>query len=210
MNRARKPSTNVAALVLLVGLASVAGWFAAVRFTGGEAPEHAVVLPAARPLPEFSLLDQDGNTFTQADFSGQWSILFFGFTHCPDVCPATLQIMAAARDQLQAQALDTPRLVLISVDPDRDTVEVMQRYTGHFGDDVLGLTGELDELQKLTRALGIYFEIDDQSADTANYNVSHSAHVLVLNADGDYVGLFSAPHSVDAFVMDLPRMMGAR
>jgi protein SCO1/2 len=98
-----------------------------------------------------------------------------------------------------------PRIVLVSVDPERDTPELMSKYVDYFGDDNLGITGELDEVRKLTKGLGIFFEktavVDDA------YSVDHSAIVIVLNPRGEFNALFSAPHDAANFVHDLPIIM---
>jgi protein SCO1/2 len=99
-----------------------------------------------------------------------------------------------------------PRIVLVSVDPERDTPAILAEYVGYFGEDNLGLTGSLEEIRKLTDGLGIYFE--KQAANGENYVVDHSAAVLVIDPDGGFHSLFSGPHVVDNYVHDLPLLMG--
>ncbi len=195
------PKNFTVAIVLAIALAT--GIFAAVRLNAPAAPSTAFVLPVATPLPEFSLIDQFGNVVTADTFKNHWSLVFFGFTHCPDICPATLQILAAARSELEAagQVL-LPRIVLVSVDPERDKPELMGKYVDHFGDDNLGVTGSLTELRKLTSGLGIYFE--KQAGDANDYSVDHSAAVLLINPDGQFHALFSAPHNTENYVHDIP------
>ena len=98
--------------------------------------------------------------------------------------------------------------MLVSVDPERDTPEAMARYIAYFGEDNLGLTGELDEIRKLTDALGIYFQ--KAGTDEGVYGVDHSTVVLVIDPDGRLRALFSTPHSVDNFVNDLPLIMATK
>ena len=147
-------------------------------------PQHAFRLPDPMSLPEFELLDQDGNQLTNEWFDDQWTLVFFGFTNCPDICPATLQVLSLARAQLASNDPDQelPDILLISVDPGRDTPESMKPYVAHFGDGVSGATGSLDELEKLTTTLGVYFAIEDPASPDApeNYNVAHSAHRILL------------------------------
>lgn len=169
--------------------------------------QHATVLPEPMPLPDFSLLDQTAATFDRNAFRGHWSVVFFGFTHCPDICPATLQQLALARNAVRTgNTGEFPQIVFVSVDPDRDTVDVLASYVGHFGDDVTGVSGDIVELRKLTSAIGIYFE---KTSAGENYNVDHSAVVLVINPDAEFHALFSAPHAVDHFTHDLPLITGA-
>ena len=133
------PRNIIVAVVLVTALA--AGIFVAARLE--QTPpelQAALVLPAPTPLPEFTLLDQAGGSVTRATFRDRWSLVFFGFTHCPDICPTTLQVLAAARDSLHAAGhRPLPRIVLVSVDPERDTPEVIGRYVNYFGDDNLGV-----------------------------------------------------------------------
>ena len=200
------PKNFLVAIVLATALS--AGIFFAVRMNQPAEPTTAFVLPAPSPLPAFSLLDQAGAPVTANTFRGQWNLVFFGFTHCPDICPATLQILATAKQALADQGHEPlPRIVLVSVDPERDTPELMGRYVDYFGSGNLGITGDLDELLKLTSALGIYFE--KQPGDGENYVVDHSAAVLVVNPDGAFHALFSGPHIVENYVHDLPAIMAS-
>ena len=184
--------------------------FMTLAFQGPHGiPQHATRLSQPAPLPQFSMLDQNGSEFNKESFSGHWSLVFFGFTHCPDICPATLQQLAVARSRvLTAGENGFPNIVFISVDPERDTPEVMANYVSHFGDGIIGVTGQLDELRKFTSALGIYFE---KSVDeSGNYSVDHSAVVIVVNRRAEFHALFSAPHKIDHFVNDLPLITGSR
>lgn len=201
------PKNIVVAAVLVVALA--AGIFVAARLQQPPAElRAALVLPAPTPLPEFTLLDQFGNGVTRASFRDSWSLVFFGFTHCPDICPTTLQVLASAKEGLRAAGHQPlPRIVLVSVDPERDTPEQMGKYVNYFGDGNLGVTGSLDELTRLTSAIGIYFQ--RQPGDAENYAVDHSAAVLLVNPEGEFHALFSGPHDSDNYVHDLPIIMEA-
>jgi len=199
------PRSIFIAIVAVFGI-GMGAWLSYQLAVPPPEPRIATVLPATMSLPEFSLLDQSGQAVTADTFRGQWDLVFFGFTNCPDVCPLTLQVLASARNELAASAQQTlPRIVLVSVDPERDTPELLQAYVDSFGDDILGVTGELTELRKLTKSLGIYFA--KAFADDGNYSMDHSAVVLVLNPDGALQALFSTPHEIDNFVHDLPIVM---
>ena len=197
----------IAALVL--GAAIAAGLALALR-DGGESavPLTATLLPAGNELPDFALLDQDGMPVDRSVFAGQWDVVFFGFTNCPDICPATMTVLGQARRELVSLGQEPlPRIVLVSVDPERDTPEAMARYIGYFGDGNLGLTGELEEIGKLTGALGIFFQKAGAEGDT--YGVDHSTVVLVIDPQGRLKALFSAPHRVENLVHDLPLIMAS-
>ena len=170
--------------------------------------QHATVLPEPAPLPEFQLTDQAGRPFGKDRLRGKFSLLFFGFTHCPDICPATLQQLVLARNRVAAATAVTPNIVLISVDPGRDTPPLLAEYVASFGNGIVGVTGEIDELQKLTSALGIFFEKSQIEAEA--YQVAHTAAVLLVNERAELAAIVGAPHSIDAFVNDLPLLMASR
>ena len=194
-------------IAIALGLALAAGTFLALRMQIPSEPKFALVLPEPNPVPEFSLLNQRGMPIDQTVFAGQWDLVFFGFTHCPDICPTTLQVLAAAKTTLQEKGqVPLPRIVLVSVDPERDTPELMQQYVDYFGEGNLGITGTLDEITKLTSGLGIFFA--KHASDGEDYTVDHSAAVLVINPDGGFEALFSGPNVVENYVHDLPIVMG--
>lgn len=173
-------------------------------------PQFATLLPEPLPLPEFALRDQHDEPFTRDSLRGRISLLFFGFTRCPDICPATLQQLTLARKQI-AQASPgeaQPAIVLISVDPERDTPEKLDRYVSSFGEDVAAATGTREALLPLTSALGIHFE--REPLDGGDYTLSHSTAVLVIDRDANLRALFSAPHKTEFFVHDLPLLMAAQ
>jgi len=199
------PKNLIVAIVL--GIALAAGIFLATTLKKPEELQTAFVLPLPGELPAFSLLDQSGNAVTADSFRGHWDLVFFGFTHCPDICPATMQILANVKKTLADSGLEAlPRIVLVSVDPERDTPEILGRYVDYFGAGNLAVTGELAEVRKLTTPLGIYFEKSPAGGD--NYGVDHSAAVLVIDPNARFSALFSAPHKVADFVHDLPIIMG--
>ena len=198
------PRNILVAVVLAIALA--AGVVVATRLSAPAELKTALVLPAPNALPEFELLDPLGNAVNRETFLDQWSLMFFGFTHCPDICPLTMQTLAAAQRELDADGQQPlPQIVLVSVDPERDTPQLIGQYVSHFGDGNLGVTGSLNELTKLTSALGIYFE--KQPGDGESYAVDHSAAVLLINPNGEFHALFSGPHVAANYVHDLPIIM---
>jgi protein SCO1/2 len=192
---------------VVLGTALAAGVFAS--FSARRPPPTpltATVLPAPLELADFDLLDHESRPVDRSAFAGQWDLVFFGFTNCPDICPLTLQILSTAKRQLVENGQQTlPRIVLVSVDPERDTPEKLAQYIAAFGDDNLGITGSVEEIRKLTTPLGIYFQKHD--SDTEFYSVDHSAAVLVVDPEARFHALFSAPHVAENFVRDLALMM---
>lgn len=201
------PRHLIVAIVLSIAVA--AGAFVALRVSTPEQTRAALVFPEPAPVPAFALVDHEGAPADGSVFEGRWNLVFFGFTHCPDVCPTTLQVLATAQGALRDRGLSPlPRIVLVSVDPERDTPEVLGRYVAHFGSGSLGLTGELTEIRALTDGLGIFFE--KRAGEGDNYGVDHSAAVLVIDPQGRLRGLFGAPHLAEDYVHDLPILMAAR
>lgn len=212
-----KSNTGIFLAVAFVAIALAGGAWLILTAREGPAqqPQFATVLPQGRPLPEFALMDHDGRPFTLDDLRGHASLVFFGFTHCPDVCPATLQKLTVARRQIAEKMPESadegdaalPEIVLISVDPERDTPEILEKYVEYFGDGITGVTGTVDEIRALTADLGIFFE---KSGSGDNYTVNHSTAVLYVNRDAELQALFSTPLSIEAFVHDVPLLIASR
>lgn len=196
----------------LVAIALLAGaWLCVRAYMGLRAqPQSATVLPSPMQLPEFAMLDQDARPFTRASLEDSWNLLFFGFTNCPDVCPATLQRLTAARNRMLAAGLaesEVPGIVLISVDPERDSPDVLKAYVANFGENIVGLTGSASELEKLTKQLGIFHA--KSAGHHGGYNVDHSSAVLLVNTDAQFHALFSGPYTIDDLVHDLPLILAS-
>ncbi len=165
--------------------------------------QQGTLLPSAKPIAEFKLIDQNGDSFTLENLKNQWTFVFFGYTHCPDVCPTSLSMLGRMMRLLEQDAsLETlPQGLFISVDPERDTPELMAQFVPYFHPDFKGATGSHEELQKLTRQLGIlYMKSDDGNQD--NYLVDHSAAVILFNPDGKFHALFSVPHDAKLIAGD--------
>lgn len=197
-----RPRSIIVAAVAITAIA-LGTWTSYRILSPPPVPRAATVLPATGELPEFSLLDHDGDPIGPEVFAGQWDLVFFGFTHCPDVCPLAMQILASVRQQLsEAGFAPLPRIVLVSVDPERDSPEVIRQYVRHFGETNLGITGELEEIRKLTKSLGVYFQKIE--TDSEHYTVDHYPGVLLMNPAGQLHALFGTPLDIANFVHDLP------
>ena len=154
------------------------------------------------PAPAFVLIDQHDETVNLSQFEGKIVVMTFVYTHCPDVCPLTLYQLAEANKKLAGAIDNLPRIILVSVDPDRDSNEVLKKYVNAFGENVIGITGNIEELKKLTDQLGIFFKANKHEGE--NNSVNHSAAVVVINEEAQFHAVFSAPHSIEQFVSDLP------
>jgi protein SCO1/2 len=157
------------------------------------------------PDLEFTLLDSDGNAFDAESLHGKAALVFFGFTSCPDVCPTTLTQLSVVIKKLGAQA-NNVQIVLVSVDPDRDTPEVMKTYTASFGPWLLGLTGTEQALTQLRETYGVYAAMES-SDSKGTYNVMHSAAIFVFDDQGRARLLISDVNDSDAVVSDLKQLI---
>tara|TARA_B100001059_G_scaffold104608_1_gene104406 strand:+ start:288 stop:875 length:588 start_codon:yes stop_codon:yes gene_type:complete len=170
-----------------------------------KSPEYSTVLTKPIKLDEFLLTADDDSVFSNQSLKDKWSLLFFGYTHCPDVCPLTLHQLAQANKKLADKLDSTPNIIMVSVDPDRDTSEILQKYVRSFGENVSGVTGKNEELDKLTSQLGIFYKANKHEGE--NYSVNHSAAVILINKNAEFHAVFSAPHSIEHFVSDLPLLL---
>jgi len=167
----------------------------ALRATGpsGNAPAQTVTGKATIGGP-FNLVDQTGKPVTDKDFRGKEMLVFFGFTHCPDVCPAGLQVMSAALDKLGNRASDIVP-IFITVDPERDTPEKMAAYVANFSPRLIGLTGSASEVAATAKAYRVFYQKVPNEKDPANYSVDHSAIFYLMGKDGSL--LAPIPHTND-------------
>ncbi len=197
----------VIAFAVLVGAATA--WFTT---RGDERPAlaQATLFDAPRRLPEFQLVDHEGRPFDRERLRGRWNFLFFGFTHCPDVCPTTLATLAAVRGGLHdLPASDRPGVVLVSVDPARDTPEALARYVLHFDPEFDGVTGEAAAIAALTRELGVAVVVGAPGAD-GEYTVDHTAALFLIDPDGAWTAVFGTPHATDTIARDFRSIAAAR
>jgi len=214
MNSQTNKSSRVAITLVIVGvvalLSGVLFWTVikpgmqqqnALSEQGLPKEIASVYIPKGRPLAGIRLIDHNNQPFTEERFKGKWSFLFFGFTHCPDVCPTTLLVMKAvwARFPDSAKQAPEPQLLFVSVDPDRDTAEIMKSYTTFYHPDFLGVTAEHKYLDILTTQVGALYGYEDGERE-GEYTVNHSAQIILIDPQGYFRGVFSAPMNVDEIV----------
>lgn len=158
----------------------------------------ATVFNTPRALPAFALTDARATATTAADLAGRRTWLFFGFTACPDVCPATLSIIASAVQKLPTD--QRPAVYMVSVDPERDTPERLASYVTHFDADFNALTGELAQVQAL--ADGLYATFAKVPLDSGGYTMDHFAGIYFLDEQGRAVAVSTSPHRPDQLAAD--------
>ena len=165
-----------------------------------------IVLPEPRVVEDFSLTDQHSQPFSLAELRGHWSLIFFGFTNCPDVCPGTLydlqKVKEAIEQQLEADR-PRPQILFVSVDPERDSPGKLEQYLSYFDPGFIGLTGDHVQLLPLARQLGIAYRIEDHDPGVTQYGVDHSASILLTDREGQLFGVFPAPHDASKISADL-------
>ena len=158
-------------------------------------PDRAMtVFVNPKPLREFVLTDQNSHAFDLARLKGNWSFLFFGYTHCPDICPSTLASLSKLREQLTkgVNGSKNVQFVFISVDPRRDTAAILKEYTGYFDPSIIGVTGTELEMRNLTGQLGALFEVES-ALDKESYQVYHTSVLFLINPQGQYAALLTPP-----------------
>lgn len=203
----------VAALAAGLGLVLAQRHFGAPPAAPAVPHEIAVAMKAVRlidtprPLPDFRLLSTDGE-LGPAQLRGHWTVVFLGFTHCPDVCPTTLANFAAAQKQWRTLPANArPRLLFVSVDPERDTPEIVAKYARFFSPDTLAATAKEPALGEFARALGLVY--DKVPLPDGGYSMDHSATLVVLDPQVRFAGLIRPPLDIPAITDDLRRLAGA-
>lgn len=199
--------SNRLALIAASVFAAMVGLLAAVLVFAPRNVEieSGVLLKQPRELRSFQLGRADGGSFDERDFQGHWSLVFAGFTHCPDICPSTLALLNTVSSRL-AEAGKPVQVVFVSVDPERDTPVVMRGYVGYFDPSFIAITGPEDQLSILMSSLGlIYVKVPGDVE--GSYTMDHSAALVLINPEGRIAGYFAPPHRIEALTADLARVM---
>lgn len=149
------------------------------------------LLQTPRNIGDFELVDHRGEPFTPERLQGHWTLIFFGFTYCPDICPTTMAFLDRFVGDLEPAELADTEVVLVSVDPARDTVAKLAEYVPYFNSEFTGVTGEFLDIHRVATALNTPFR--KVPGQDENYLVDHSANVVLINPKGDYHGFFKAP-----------------
>jgi protein SCO1 len=178
-------------LVVLAGFLIGAIGGAAVLLTKGATAPPVETTGKALIGGHFALIDQTGKPITDRDFRGRYLLVFFGFTHCPDICPTELQVMAAALEALSPQERKEIVPVFITLDPERDTPEVMATYVKNFGQDFVGLTGSAESISAVAKDYRIAYSKFQQDKTSGDYTIDHSSLVYLMDKNGDYITHFA-------------------
>ena len=195
MSQSRNIKLTIAGLLLFITVI-VAGFVYRVSLprimTASEMSANGLyLLETPRNIGEFDLIDHHGNPFNPGRLDGQWTLVFFGFTHCPDICPTTLTFLNTFLESLEGTEAQDPQVVMVSVDPARDTVQQLADYMPYFNPDFIGVTGEFLDIHRFATKLNTPFrKVMDEDG---SYQVDHSSNIVLINPRGDYHGFFRAP-----------------
>jgi protein SCO1 len=190
--------------VLAAIIALAAGYWLS-DYLLGRTPDlsglHATVLSQPRDVQPFTLVDHTGKRFDNRALLGHWSFVFFGYTHCPDVCPTTLSVLNSVARKLEGLE-NQPRFVFISIDPERDTPEKLGQFLSYFNGTFIGATGTDDAINALTRQLGVIYARVEEKPGTDNYLMDHSASVLLFDPAGRFHAVFTPPLDATGIASD--------
>lgn len=154
----------------------------------------AITFEEPKPIENFSLLTHNGESFTKQDLEGQWTLLFFGFAQCHHFCPATLALLNEMYGQLESGVRNKTRVVMVTVDPARDTTDVLANYIPGFNADFIGVTGEFLPIKLLANQLDVPFQKPANAGE--DYQVAHGESIALINPRGEYQGFFRSPHTL--------------
>jgi protein SCO1/2 len=207
----RRPSLmrRAAAVLAVLAIAAV-GVLAVSHYFAPAAPPATAGSGTPAIGGPFTLVNQDGETVTEADFRGRYMLIYFGYTYCPDICPMSLQRNVAAMEAL-GEAADPIVPVLISVDPERDTPEYLKRYVEYFHPRMVGLTGTPEQVRAAANAYRVYYAKapGEQAADDGAYLVDHSGFTYLMGPDGKFVKFYRHDMDPEAMAESLREVLAA-
>jgi len=202
-NPRNPPRFAIVAIVFAALLVAVAGVLLALAVR--ETPRGAAGTALANAIGgPFHLIDQNGKAVSDADLKGKWQLVFFGYTHCPDACPTALNEMALALEQLGEKRGEI-EIVFITVDPDRDTPEVMKSYVQSFDAPIIALTGSPDAVAQAAKAYRVYYAKHPRA--DGDYDMDHSAVIYVMNPEGRFTATFTPDSTADAIAQRLQKLI---
>jgi protein SCO1/2 len=201
----RRVAWGLVALTLFLTTALVLGWWQ-VDGPGGRQADGGVAIPGARQIGgPFTLVDHRGRTVTERDFAGRPKLVFFGFTHCPDVCPTTLTEISTRFAKI-GPAADRLQVLFITADPERDTPELMALYLQSFDPRIVGLSGTREQIDAVMKAYGA---VGKRVETSSGYNVDHTASVYMIGADGRFMGLIDHHEAEEMAIAKMRRLLAS-
>ncbi|TDJ31768.1 MAG: SCO family protein [Gammaproteobacteria bacterium] len=201
--------THTSLITLLAALAAAGGFaLAAYLARGGFDPAQ---FSAVRVFPEprevtVELERGNGESFGVDALRDRWTLMFFGFTHCPDICPTTMLRLAEIYKEMSPE-YPALQVVFVSVDPDRDRGEILDQYTSHFNADFIGVTGDEAQLQTITRQFGVAYFREEAEEPDGDYGVGHTAAIMLVDPDLFYHAVLPAPHDAALITTELSQLL---
>jgi len=202
----------IAAIAAALGLLAAQNWFARSPQGSRPALKAARLFEPARAIPAFSLRQSDGTPLVPGELKGHWTLVFLGFTHCPDVCPTTLAQLGVAQKQWEPlPEASRPRVLFVSVDPDRDTPDRIGEYAHAFHRDTLAATADVPALETFAKSLSMVFAKvpTGAGAPADQYSVDHSASLAVLDPQGRLTGFIQPPFEPKDIAADMTALSEA-
>ena len=191
-------------LVVTAVVAMSAGLWLAQSSKTNENPLSApriqgAIYPSEKLIDPFKLVNHLGNEFNNESLAGHWSIIFVGYTHCPDICPTTLSLMSEVHRELSLQKMEPPHVIFLTIDPERDTPKIMKNYIDFFNAEFTGLTGELKDIEKFAKNLNAVYRKApglDGEITKDDYLMDHSSALMLINPQGNLQSILTAPHTL--------------
>ena len=191
-------------LIAITGLV-IAAIAAFVLYGGGGTTSRGV----AQIGGPFTLVDHKGETRRHTDFNGNYMLMYFGYTYCPDVCPTALQVMTNAMDQLDPELQEKITPIFVTVDPARDTVDQLNSYVGNFHPRMVGLTGTQEQITDAARRYRVYFAKAKGDGSSSDYLMDHSSIVFLMNTEGEYITHFTHATAPEKMAERLRQILGS-
>jgi protein SCO1/2 len=199
-------------LLALIPLSVLALFYGYKQFNPSQpsAEIHGIYLSTPQVITPFALTQTNGTPFTDQNLVGQWSLVFFGFTYCPDICPTTLALLNQVTQDLAQHNPDqpTPHVVFISIDPERDNLAQLDKYTHYFNPNFVAVTGEISQLKTVARQFGVVFDkVSLDPAQPDQYLMEHSTSIALVNPNGAIEAIFTSPHDAESLVQDIAKVI---
>lgn len=205
MNAINKAILIILAIAISIGLGIYAsGKKFALGDINQQLKQATYLYDQQKAIADFSLIDHNNNSFTPDSIIDSWTFWFFGFTHCPDICPITLGTLSATVDRLKSQhnIKDDIKIIFVSVDPERDEIAKLKTYTNAFSDHALGVTASPEQLEPFLKNMGIVAVKQSPKQESSDYLVDHSSSIFLIAPDTGISAVFGAPHNAEDITQD--------
>lgn len=205
MNAINKAILIILAIAISIGLGIYAS---GKKFAFGDIHQQLTqatyLYDQQKAIADFTLIDHNNNTFTPDSIKGAWTFWFFGFTHCPDICPITLGTLSATVSKLKSthNIKDEIKIIFVSVDPQRDEVAKLKTYTSAFSPYALGVTAAEEQLAPFLKNMGIIAVKQSPKPESSDYLVDHSSSIFLIAPDTGISAVFGAPHNAEDITQD--------